>query len=64
MTTPTPPPAGLPLRWALILFSALVVGMIFGALTFIRFGVAAGVLAGLTAAGATVKGLHEVLGSA
>jgi hypothetical protein len=59
--TPQVPPV-LPQRWALILLAAFVIACIFGGLTFVQFGLAAGLLTALTAGGATVKGLHELLG--
>lgn len=51
--TSTKQPERLSQRWALILVAALVVGAIFFAL--------AGPLAGLSAAGATILGLHTLV---
>jgi hypothetical protein len=61
-TNQTPPASALPLRWALILLGAFVATLIFGPLTYVQFGLPAGILAGLAAGGATVRGLHELLG--
>ncbi|PYC74110.1 hypothetical protein C7C46_24300 [Streptomyces tateyamensis] len=65
-SSPTPPPAGPPaflgLRTAVILVAATVVGLVAGTLTFFSTRSPAGaVLAGLTAFGASVLGLHQLI---
>jgi hypothetical protein len=48
-------------RWALIFLFGFVIAAVFGGLTFVQFGEAAGILAALTAFGATAVGLHGLL---
>jgi hypothetical protein len=62
--SPIPPhePEPLPLRWVVILLAAAFVAATFGILTGLSTGWPAGVLAALSAAGATVSALHRMLG--
>lgn len=67
MTSPSPPSAGGPeplltQRSLLILLAGCFVGLVFGCLTFLSTGnVPEAVVAGLTAAGASVLGLQSVV---
>ncbi|GAA1108071.1 hypothetical protein [Kitasatospora arboriphila] len=70
MSTPTPNPSNqsgptpfLTLRTVVVLLAAAVIGLVVGGLTFLSTRSAAGaVLAGLTAFGASVLGLHKLIG--
>jgi hypothetical protein len=63
MARPTPPDP-LPLRWAVILISAAIVGWAFGQLTLAETASwPTALLTGLAAAGVTVRGMHPILGS-
>ncbi|MGW6688880.1 hypothetical protein [Streptomyces sp. NPDC054961] len=60
-TTPATAPF-LPLHTAIVLLAAVVIGFVAGGLTFLSGGPAAGsVLAGLTAAGASVPVLRSLI---
>jgi hypothetical protein len=55
--------APLPIRWAMILVSAMMLGMLVGILTYLETGTwPATLLAALGAAGAAVPALHKMLG--
>jgi hypothetical protein len=62
-TTPTTATA-LPMLWALSLLAALVIGLIFGLLTYLQSKGSwpAALLAAFSAAGATRLGVHQLLG--
>jgi hypothetical protein len=61
MTSHNTPPL-LTQRTAIIFIAAIFAGLTFGCCTFMAYGNAwAGVVAGLTAFGATVAGLHRLL---
>lgn len=63
MSSSSQPPDRLPLRWGVILISALLVAFLVGALTFAQMASWPGtILAALTAGGATVPALHQLLG--
>ncbi|MFJ3791354.1 hypothetical protein [Kitasatospora sp. NPDC090091] len=70
MSSPAPTPQNQPgpapfltVRTAIILVAAVVIGLVVGGLTFLGGGpVAAAVLAGLTGSGASVLGLHQLIG--
>ncbi|MFF1909127.1 hypothetical protein [Kitasatospora sp. NPDC058218] len=67
MTRPTPPNTPEPspfltVRTALVLLAAAVIGLVIGGLTFLSGGHAAvAAVAGLTASGASVLGLHTLI---
>lgn len=58
-------PDPLPMLWALTLLGALVMGLIFGLLTYAQTKGSwpAALLAALSAAGATVLGVQQLFGS-
>jgi hypothetical protein len=59
----TATPSPLPTLWALTLLAAVVVGLIFGLLTYAQTKGSwpAALLAALSAAGATTLGVHQLL---
>ncbi|MFD7907059.1 hypothetical protein ACFV4G_33075 [Kitasatospora sp. NPDC059747] len=72
MSSPTPTPPNqseteplLTVRTAIILLTAAVIGLVAGGLTYLGTRSTPGAaLAGLTAAGASVVGLHQLIGRA
>jgi hypothetical protein len=65
MTTTSITSTALPMLWGLTLLAALVVGLIFGLLTYLQTKGSwpAALLAAFGAAGATTLGMHQLLGS-
>jgi hypothetical protein len=63
MTTLTDSTA-LPLVWCLTMLAALVIGLIFALLTYVetKGRWPAALLAGFSAAGAAILGVHQILG--
>lgn len=60
---PSTRPDPLPMRWAVILLIAAMIGLATGALTFMQTaGWPAAILAALGASGSAVPVLHQVIG--